>query len=92
MTLKELKIEADKLGYQLIKKQPRKKQPYIPFPSCKCTNYRKGIERYQNGEGYYWRCPICGLTSNPARLARDAQRNWYELTIEVFGRTEVKRK
>lgn len=87
MTLEELKTEANKLGYTLVKRQP-----YVPFPSCKCTNYRKGIDRYECREGYFWRCPICGLTSKPAKLARDADRIWYELTIEKFNRREVKRK
>ena len=87
MTLEELKIEADKLGYRL-----QKKQIYVPFPSCKCTNYRKGIDRYQCSDGYFWRCPICGLTSKPAKLSRDAYRIWYELTMEKFGRVEVKRR
>lgn len=49
----------------------------------------EGIDRHQNRDGYFWRCPICGLTSKPAKLARDAQRNWYELTIEVYGRKEI---
>lgn len=87
MTLAELKIEADKLGYRL-----QKKQPYVPFPTCKCTNYRKGIERYQSTDGYFYRCTVCGLTSKPARLVRDAEKNWYDLTVEVYGRKEVKRK
>lgn len=87
MTLEELKAEADKQGYRLTKKQP-----YVPFPSCKCTNYRKGIDRYQCSEGYFWKCPICGLTSKPAKLSKDADRIWYELTMEVYGRPEVKRK
>lgn len=102
-----LKVEADKLGYKLVSKQPLeelqekadkqgyklvKKQTYYPFPSCKCTNYRYGINRYRSNEGYYWRCPICGLTSKPTKLARDANRIWYELTMEKFGRGEVKRK
>ncbi len=88
MTLEELKVEADKLGYRL-----QKKQPYVPFPTCKCTNYRKGIQKYYKvGEGYFYQCENCGLTSQPAKLVRDAERNWYELTIEVYGRKEVKRK
>lgn len=107
MTLEELKAEADKLGYELAPKltleelkveaekhgcRLAKKQTYYPFPSCKCTNYRKGINRYRSNEGYYWRCPICGLTSKPTKLARDANRVWYELTMEKFGRGDVKRK
>lgn len=87
MTIEELKIEADKLGYRLTPKQP-----YIPFPTCKCTNYEKGVDRYRTFEGYYWKCPTCGLTSEPAKLSRDADRIWYELTMKVFGRPEVKRK
>lgn len=87
MTLDELKSEANKLGYALVKRQP-----YVPHPTCKCTNFRKGIDRYVCREGYFWKCPICGLTSKPAKLARDAARNWYELTIEVFDRKEVKRR
>ena len=88
MTLKELKIEADKLGYALVKRQP-----YIPSPTCKCTNYRKGIERYYEPyKGWFYRCPICGCESEPARLVRDAELNWYNFTREKFGRPEVKRR
>ena len=88
MTLEELKAEANKHGYTLVKRQP-----YIPFPSCKCTNYRKGLYRYQQPyEGYFYKCDICGLESKPARFIKDAQLNWYNLTKERFGREEVKRK
>jgi hypothetical protein len=87
MTIEELKSEADKLGYRL-----QKKQPYVPFPSCKCTNYRKGITRYQSFDGYFYQCNCCGLASKPAKLVRDAERNWYNLTVEVYGRKEVKGK
>lgn len=105
--IEELKVEADKLGYRLTPKQPLeelrakvneqgytlvKKQPYVPFPACKCTNYRKGITRFRDGHGYYYRCPMCKLSSKPAKLVRDAMQNWYDLTVEVYGRNEVKRK
>ena len=107
MTLEELKVEADKLGYRLTPKQPLeelkseanehgytlvKKQPYVPFPACKCTNYRKGIMRFRDGDGYYYRCGVCHLSSKPARLVRDAKLNWYDLTVEVYGREEIKRR
>lgn len=87
MTFEELKAEADRLGYRLVQKQP-----YIPFPTCKCTNYKKGVDRYQSSRGYFWRCPTCGLTSKPAKLSRDADRIWYELTMEVYGRPEAKKR
>lgn len=95
MTFEELKVEADKLGYQLVKRkeyQIVKRQEYIPFPTCKCTNYKKGVDRYLHSDGYFWKCPICGLTSKPAKLSRDADRIWYELTMEVYGRPEIKRR
>ena len=107
MTLEELKAEADKLGYELKPKltleelkveaekhgcRLTKKQTYYPFPACKCTNYKKGVMRFRDGVGYYYHCPICGLTSESTKYARDADRIWYELTMEKFGRGEVKRK
>lgn len=85
VTLEELKAEANKLGYTLVKKQP-----HIPFPTCKCTNYRKGIMRFRDGHGYYYyRCPVCMLSSEPAKLVRDASKNWYNLTVERYGRKEL---
>ena len=105
--IEELKAEADKLGYQLVPKQPLeelkdkanehgytlvKKQPYYPFPTCKCTNYKKGVMRFRDSVGYYYLCPICGLRSESTKYARDANRIWYELTMEKFGRGEVRRK
>jgi hypothetical protein len=87
MTLEELKAEADKFGYRLVEKQP-----YIPFPSCKCTNYRKGLHRFEDNDGYYYECDICGCSSESARTVREAQLNWYNLTKTRFGREEVKRR
>ena len=107
MTLEELKVEADKLGYKLTPKKPLeelkteaneqgyalvKRQTYYPFPTCKCTNYKKGVMRFRDSVGYYYHCPICGLTSKSTKYARDADRVWYELTMEKFGRGEVKRR
>ena len=70
MTLDELKVEADKLGYQLTKKQP-----YIAFPTCSCRK-RKGLTQYQTVGGYFYRCDVCGRESKPAKLVRDAKANW----------------
>lgn len=70
MDLETLKKEADKLGYRVVKKQP-----YVPFPQCACRK-GKGIDRYQTIGGYFYRCPICGKESEPAKLASDAAMNW----------------
>lgn len=55
MTLEELKAEASKLGYSLIKKKP-----YIPIKPCpvcgkKCTNLWYGV----GGKGTMRQCSFC---------------------------------
>ena len=70
MNLEELKSEANKLGYRLVKKSP-----YIPFPTCSCRK-GKGIERFQCFEGYYYKCPVCGKESKPTKLMGQAAINW----------------
>ena len=70
MELEELKSEADKLGYRVVKKRP-----HIPFPTCTCRK-GKGIERRQTVGGYFYRCPVCGKESKPAKLMGEAAMNW----------------
>lgn len=60
MTLEELKTEASKLGYSLIKKKP-----YIPIKPCpvcgkKCTNLWYGT----GGKGTMRQCSFCDFAGD----------------------------
>ena len=61
MTIEELKAEADKLGYILVKKKPYQER-YLPCVcGCSCEDAR--FERGMTDDGYYYRtCPKCGFS------------------------------
>ena len=70
MTLEELRAEANKRGYQLVKKQP-----YIKYPTCTCKKSRV-YRMHRAYEGTYFVCSVCGKASKPARWIKDAKANW----------------
>lgn len=81
MTLEELKAEANKLGYSLIKKKP-----YIPIKPCpvcgkKCTNLWYGT----GGKGTMRQCSFCdfeGDWTNKKISVNEAWNNAVELYLK----------
>lgn len=76
MTLEELKIEADKLGYKLIKNNPMPK----PKP-CVC-GCRK-IEEWSSKDGTLLKCHNCGLVSALGKNRREVINNWNNLICHI---------
>jgi hypothetical protein len=71
MTVEELKIEAAKLGYNIIKKQP-----YIKLEKCQCG------KKPQVGYGInyvFCRCNYCKTEGPHALTERQARLNWNEM-------------
>ena len=79
MTVEELKKEARKLGYTIIKKNP-----YITLDPCKCGRKKPWMWPAQDGSEFY-KCPDCGLRAPNAKNNRQARINWNELVSEVNG-------
>ena len=75
MTLEELKTEANKLGYNVIKKQQ-----HIKMQPCKCGSKNLGIG-IDNGM-YCIECNKCGFSSKPAKTQKQSRSNWNEEIIK----------
>lgn len=72
--LEELKEIAGKLGYSLVKKQPR-----IKLEPCTCG--RKLISLwYRNGKPMYV-CEKCGLKAEPGKSKLMARKNWNKMIL-----------
>ena len=69
MTFEELKAEAKRQGYNLIKKKES-----IKLLPCTCGNKRPEI--WFNYDGGYYRCQKCGNTGIVASSKNAAKRNW----------------
>ena len=77
MNLEELKAEAAKLGYNLVKKQP-----YIILSHCTCGEKKPSEWFYYTEENKVMRiykCDNCGLSALPAKTDRQARENWNQL-------------
>lgn len=76
MTVEELKKEAAKLGYSIIKKQE-----YIRFKPCICgCNNRK--HWYSYGNSVFFECTNCGLKSPIGLDEKEAKLNWNKMIEE----------
>ena len=76
MNLEELKSEAAKLGYNLVKKQP-----YITLLPCTCGE-KKPHEWSCTGENRgmrFYKCDNCELSAPSAKTNREARENWNKL-------------
>lgn len=79
MKLEELKAEAAKLGYKLVKNQP-----YIKLLPCTCGE-NKPHEWFCTGENRgksFYKCDNCGLSAPAAKTNRRARENWNKLVSE----------
>lgn len=72
MTLDELKAEAEKLGYALIKKSES-----IKMLPCTCGCKRR-TEWFCKGQTFY-SCNRCGKKSSRSNTVRGAKRAWNEM-------------
>lgn len=86
MTLDELKVEADKLGYRLTKKQT-----YIKLLLCTC-GCKKAKEWYGVGfnvsDRYFYACPRCEKKSPSAKTRREARIAWNEMIKKEINKNE----
>lgn len=75
MTFEELKIEAEKQGYTLIKKQP-----YVKLLPCTCGAKRIAVwfraSNSQEETGSFCKCLKCGAEGKVAKTQREARINW----------------
>ena len=77
MNLEELKAEAAKLGYNLVKKQP-----YIKLSRCTCGKKKPVnwfITQGENRGMIYYKCDNCGLSEKKKKTDRQARENWNQL-------------
>lgn len=83
MTLEELKLEADKLGYSLVKKQKS-----IKLLPCTCGNKRRTMWittiRSTGGGGFQriLACDKCGMKAPPGNTIQEAKENWNKIIEE----------
>lgn len=75
MTVEELKKEADKLGYRVLKKEKS-----IPLSACPCGR-KKPWEGWHFGGGYSYKCPNCGNEAPVASTKKQARINWNEFVL-----------
>ena len=71
MTLDEIKKEADKLGYRVLKKT----EPLPTLIPCACGCNRR-TSWWKSGVGEYYACKNCGFESEPAITERGKRQNW----------------
>lgn len=77
MTIEELKAEADKLGYSVVKKQQ-----YVKLSPCICGQ-KKPREWFRIGSGnVVYQCPNCDFAAPEAKTRKQARLNWNK-SVEV---------
>lgn len=80
MTFEELKQEADRQGYMLIKKIE------VNEPAYHC-GVRPHIW-YWSGGGWYYECPVCKMASDPVPLSSKAVDAWNDLVREEMRKEQ----
>lgn len=73
MTYEELKAEAEKHGYRLIRKGT-----YISLKKCPKCGMKPSL--WTGADGYTYRCDICGLSSERQKTVKKAKLSWNEVT------------
>ena len=73
MTVEELRVEAKKLGYDIIKARK-----YVPHVKCNCGLHAKVKYRAPKNDVAVF-CDECKLTTEWATTERAAWKMWYEI-------------
>lgn len=73
MTYEELKTEAEKHGFRLIRKEK-----YISLKKCPKCGIKPSL--WVGADGYTYRCDICGLSSERQKTEKKAKLSWNEVT------------
>lgn len=81
MDLNSLKIEADKLGFRLVKKTE-----YVLFKPCICGHNRRG--RWHSPDGIFFECECCGLKSKPGKNETEARKIWNKMVENYVNEME----
>ena len=76
MTFEELKEEAKRQGYNLVKNPT-----YIPLAKCSC-GAKLSVKAKWTVYGHAYKCIKCGLESNPAKTYKQARENWNKAVEE----------
>lgn len=77
MELEELKAEAEKLGYKLVKKQ----ESTVLLP---CTCDRKKPHEWiqvRPTSGYFYRCEYCYKRTEPEKTRIAARKAWNQMIL-----------
>lgn len=77
MTYEQLRDEAYKLGYKLVKIQPS-----IHFESCICGRKYPDLW-FGAGKDRFYKCPKCDRQAPAGKTEREAKMNWNEYIKEV---------
>ena len=80
MTLEELKAEAKKQGYSLVKRPT-----YVPLKKCCNCQSKSHLRQFNDGFWKYWKCVKCGLTARGSSTDKKARENW---NVAVQGGTD----
>lgn len=77
MTFEELKEEAKRQGYNLVKKPT-----YIPLAKCSNCKSKSYLRMFSDGFWHYWKCVKCGLMAKGANTNKQARENWNKAVEE----------
>lgn len=83
MTLEELKTEADKLGYRLVKKPER--ITMLPCPVCGSKNTSEWYAM-EFGRYIFRKCNGCHFRGDYEKTPTKAKKKWNEAVEEFLGR------
>ena len=76
MTLKELKAEAKKRGYKLVKDS---RAPKLSPCTCGCKILEWRVSKWPDGRFYYFACKKCGKKSEYGKTQAEAAKQWNEM-------------
>lgn len=78
MTVEELKLEAAKLGYNIIKKAEN-----IKFSPCVCGYNKRGLWWNSNDNMCFYKCQRCEFSGYKGKTQNEAKRNWNKAIEEA---------
>ena len=87
MNLDDLKVEAHKHGYRLIKANP-----YIKLLPCTCGRKRLELWYHMGGNGMYFACPVCGREGMTGKTERQARQYWNDCVSRMEVQDETNRR